>query len=193
MTALHVLQVLHGVTAVLMAWPFYALLITGERARLGPPLDRTDTYMETLIRHQTVRCLVYQVTLLITGPLIVVMKAGSAAPAILAGGNLRVLAKEGLVLLLLGMALYMHFYLQPRINRLVADGAPSAEARSALARLRGRRRWMAAVCLWYVLVAVTLGLQVWQPFGRSLTLVMAGVAALFVVRVHRTRMRWGWV
>jgi hypothetical protein len=32
-------QVIHIVTAMLMAWPFYALVAVNQRVRLGPPLS----------------------------------------------------------------------------------------------------------------------------------------------------------
>lgn len=192
-TLLPVLQVVHGVTAVLMAWPFYALLITGERARLGPPLDRADAYLENIVGPQTVRCLVYQLTLLVTGPLIVYLRMGDGTLGLLTGANRRLLGKEALLLLLVGMGLYMHLHLQPRIDRALQAAASDPGAGRLLARLRGRRRWMAAVCLWYVLVAVILGLQAWQPFGLRLTLVLAGAAGLFVWRAFRGPVRWGWV
>lgn len=190
---LHLLQIAHAVTAVLMAWPFYALLITGERIRLGPPLDRADAYMENIIRQQTVRCLVFQLTLLVTGLLIAYLRVGPQWLATLTGANLRLLGKEVLVLLLLGMTLYMHFYLQPRIDRLLQAAPADPEAGREAGRLRGRRRWMAAICLWYVLVAVILGVQAWQSFGRPFTIVLAGIAALFVWRVYRGLVPWGWV
>lgn len=190
---LHLLQILHAITAVFMAWPFYALLITGERIRLGPPLDRADTYMETIIRRQTVRCLVFQTTLLVTGLLMVYLRVGPKWLPTLTGANLRLLGKEVLVLLLLGMTLYMHFYLQPRIDGLLQATSGNPQAGQEAARLRGRRRWMAAICLWYVLVAVILGVQAWQSFGRPFTIVLAGVAALFVWRAYRGLVPWGWV
>lgn len=190
---LHLLKVIHVVTAVLMAWPYYALIITGERIRLGPPLDRTDAYMENIIRQQTLRCMVFQITLLVTGPLIVYLRAGPAWLPTLTGANLRLLSKEILVLLLLGMSVYMHFYLQPHIDRFLHVAPEDPEAGKEAARLRGRRRWMAAVCLWYVLVAVILGVQAWQSFGRAFTIALAGVAALFVWRVYHGLAPWGWV
>jgi hypothetical protein len=176
-----------------MAWPFYALLITGERIRLGPPLDRADTYMENIVRPQTIRCMVFQITLLVTGPLVVYLKVGPEWLPTLTGANLRLLGKEVLVLLLLGMTLYMHFYLQPRIDRLLQTASGDPQAGQEAGRLRGRRRQMAAICLWYVLVAVILGVQAWQSFGRVFTIVLAGVAALFVWRVYRGLVPWGWV
>lgn len=190
---LRLLQVVHGVTAVLMAWPFYALLITRERKELGGDVDRVDTYMENIIRPQAVRCLVFQLTLLVSGPLIVYLRAGDGWLGLLTGGNRRLLGKEILVLLLIGMSLYMHVVLQPRIDRLLGIAREDPAARRELARLRGRRRWMAGVCLWYVLAAVILGLQAWQPFGLGPTVVFAAIAALFVWRAFTGPVRWGWV
>ena len=47
MIAYSFIKVLHIITAILMAWPFYALVIVNQRARLGPPLgDRVDMYTD---------------------------------------------------------------------------------------------------------------------------------------------------
>ena len=54
-TAVAILRVIHILNAVLMAWPFYALVIVNQRVRLGPPLgDRADTYMENTIKNRTI-------------------------------------------------------------------------------------------------------------------------------------------
>lgn len=190
---LHLLQVLHAITAILMAWPYYALIITGERGRLGPPMDRADTYMENIVRQQTLRCMVFQITLLTTGALIVYLKIGSGWVPTLTGANLRLLGKEVLVFLLLGMSIYMHFHLQPRIDRAMQTAPTDPEAGREAARLRGRRRWMAAVCLWYVLCAVILGIQVWVSFGFLFIVAMGIVATLFVENVYYRLVPWGLV
>lgn len=66
MTALiSIVRVVHIVTAILMAWPFYALVAVNQRIRLGPPLgDRTDTYMENIIKNRTIPCFVFWLTAL---------------------------------------------------------------------------------------------------------------------------------
>ena len=47
-TVISILKVIHILTAILMAWPFYALVAVNQRIRLGPPLgDRADTYMDS--------------------------------------------------------------------------------------------------------------------------------------------------
>ncbi|NIN93994.1 MAG: hypothetical protein GTO49_03180, partial [Anaerolineae bacterium] len=46
-----ILRVIHIVTAILMAWPVYALVAVNQRVRLGPPTgDRTDIFMENIIK-----------------------------------------------------------------------------------------------------------------------------------------------
>src|SRR4030066_2060008 len=69
MTALiSIVRVVHIVTAILMAWPFYALVAANQRIRLGPPLgDRTDTYLENIIKNRTIPCFVFQATALVSG------------------------------------------------------------------------------------------------------------------------------
>ena len=54
-TAISSLRVVHILTAILMAWPFYALVAVNQRARLGPPLgDRVDTFLENTVKNRTI-------------------------------------------------------------------------------------------------------------------------------------------
>jgi hypothetical protein len=191
-TFLHILIVIHAVTSILMAWPYYALIVTGERAKQGPPRDRADHLQENIIRQQSFRCVVFQVTLLVTGILIIIMKVDAGLMATLLA-NLRLLAKLLLVLLLVGMNIYMVFYLQPRIDKGLEAESADTEAARLMAKYRGRRRWMAAVCLWYVLMAVMLGVQAWTSFGRPFILVSAVVGALFVWRTYRKLSPFGFI
>ena len=63
-----ILRVVHIITAILMAWPFYALLAVNQRVQLGPPLgDRTDTYMENIVKNRTIPCFMFQGAVLISG------------------------------------------------------------------------------------------------------------------------------
>jgi hypothetical protein len=181
---LPILIVIHAVSALLMAWPFYGTIITGERMRLGPPVDRADTYMENIIRQQSYRCVVYQVTMFVTGAWIVFLRVGGDWQAIYTA-NFLLLAKVLLVVLLVGMNTYMVFYLQPRIDKYLGTAKNSEDDSKQLGKYRGRRRWMAAVCLWYVLMAVILGVQVWDSFGQMFILVAAAIAGLFVLRAYK--------
>jgi len=68
-------QVIHVVNALLMAWPFYALVAVNQRGRLGPPLgDRVDVYMENIIKNRTIPCFVFQGTALVSGAGLVVLR-----------------------------------------------------------------------------------------------------------------------
>ncbi len=190
-TVLHTLIVIHAISAVLMAWPFYALVLTGERGKLGPPLNRADNLQENIIRKQSHRCLVYQISLLITGIWIIMLKVDGALLHTFQT-NLRMLAKLLLLILLVGMNIYMVFYLQRRIDENIALLPADPDVVPLIAKYRGRRRWMAAICLWYVLMAVVLGVQAWASFGQTFIILAAVVAALFVIRAYLRLSPWGW-
>src|SRR3990172_12175238 len=58
------LLVVHLLSTLLMAAPFYMLVIVNERARFGAPLGYfTDRYMENIIRNNAVRCFIFQGTM----------------------------------------------------------------------------------------------------------------------------------
>ena len=110
------LNVVHVLTAVLMAWPFYALVAVNQRVRLGPPLgDRVDVYLENIIKNRTV-------------------------PALLG---------------------HVHMSLQPRIDALFtqAQEPVSADMVALILDLRLRRKRLASVCLFVVLVLAMLGVR----------------------------------
>ncbi|MDE3091179.1 MAG: hypothetical protein KGJ80_17555, partial [Chloroflexota bacterium] len=68
MELVSILRVVHVITAILMAWPAYALVAVNQRGRLGPPLgDRADQYLENVVRNRVVPCYVFQLTALVSG------------------------------------------------------------------------------------------------------------------------------
>ena len=70
-----VFRVVHLFTAILMAWPFYALVAVNQRIRLGAPLgDRADLYMENIIKNRTIPCLIFQFTAGITGVALMLLR-----------------------------------------------------------------------------------------------------------------------
>ncbi len=125
-TLIALLQVVHVANAVLMAWPFYALVAVNQRGRLGPPLgDRVDVYMENIIRNRTVPCFVFQGTALASGVALVLLH-GRPLGALVAEP---VLALKFFPLLLIGgLLLHVHTSLQPRIDGLLAQatGSPAS-------------------------------------------------------------------
>src|SRR3990172_1773513 len=69
------LKILHIVTAILMAWPFYALVAVNQRGRLGPPLgDRVDILLENTIKNRTLPCFIFQATVMVSGLALVLLR-----------------------------------------------------------------------------------------------------------------------
>lgn len=192
-TLLSTLTVIHIVTAILMVWPYYALVIVNQRAVLGPPLgDRVDTYLENIIKNRTNPCLVFQATALVTGLALVLLggwgwESFVTVPAL----GLKLL----LLLVIAGLLLYVRVRMQPRIDALFAQaGNPiSADAGAQIGRLRLRRKRFASVCMFLVLTICILGVQVRAPFPWWLSGVLVLATAVFSWRTYRTTTPYGWV
>jgi hypothetical protein len=176
-----------------MAWPFYALVIVNQRARLGPPLgDRADTYMENIIKNRTIPCFVFQGTALVTG-LALLLVRGLGLDALVANP---VLGSKFLLLVLIGGLLtYVHTSLQPQIDALFARAGDSPillEIASQIGALRLRRKRMASLCLFVVLTIAMLGAQVWNPFPLWLTGVLTLAIGQFAWRAYKSVTPFGW-
>jgi hypothetical protein len=187
-----ILRVLHIISAILMAWPFYALVAVNQRVGLGPPLgDRTDTYMENIIKNRTVPCFVFQATALVTG-LGLLLVSGLGLSVLVT--NLALGLKFLLLLLIAGLLAYVHFSLQPQIDTLFAQaGNPgSAAAASRIGPLRLRRKRVASICMFVVLTVSMLGVQVWTPFPLWLTVLLVIAIALFTWRAYQSVTPYGW-
>jgi hypothetical protein len=190
---INILKVIHIITAILMAWPFYALVAVNQRARLGPPLgDRADTYMENIIKNRVIPCFVFQVSVGVSGlALVLVRGAGLGALVTIPVLGLKFL----LLVLVMGLLGFVHFSLQPEIDALFAQaGNPvSAELAPRIGALRLRRKRLASVCMFVVLVVSMLGVQVWAPFPLWLTLVLVIAIAAFTWRAYNSVTPYGWV
>lgn len=188
-----ILRVVHILTAILMAWPAYALVAVNQRGRLGPPLgDRADLYMENIIKNRVVPCYVFQATALVTG-LALVFTRGPGLEALVTNW---VLGLKFLLLVAIGGLLSaVTFYFQPRIDALFAKKGEGkiAEADAAQIRtLRTRRKQLSSLCLFCVLTAAMLGVQVGAPFPLWLTGVLLIAIAAFTWRAYSTVTAWGW-
>jgi hypothetical protein len=114
------LAVAHVASAMFMAAPLYMLVIVNERARLGAPLGLPhDAYLENIIRRQPIRCYAYLGVLILTGVAIVVARGESFTSPML-------LVKIAATAALLAILSYVHFSLQPRVDRELATLAPGA-------------------------------------------------------------------
>lgn len=187
------LRVLHIITAILMAWPFYALVAVNQRIQLGPPLgDRTDTYMENIIKNRTIPCFVFQATALVTGLALVLLR-GLGLGALVTNPILGL--KFLLLLLIAGLLSYVHFSLQPKIDALFAQANSPVPADVAphLGALRLRRKRMASICMFVVLTVSMLGAQVWAPFALWLTVLFVIAIAVFTWWAYKSVTPYGWV
>lgn len=187
------IKVNHIINSILVAWPFYGLVVVNQRARLGPPLgDRVDAYLEVVIKNRAVPCFVFQATALISGLAMVALSSQSLSPLL---ENPRLGAKFLLLLLISFILSYVHFYLQPRIDALFNQaGAPIApEIASQIGILRLRRKRLASVCMFVVLTISMLGVQAWRPLPWWLTAALAVLIAAFTWRPYKTGAPYGWI
>jgi hypothetical protein len=189
----NVFKVIHIMTAILMAWPFYALVAVNQRIRLGPPLgDRTDTYMENIIKNRTVPCFVFQATALITG-LVLVLLRGLGVDTLVTNP---VLGLKFLLLVLIAAFLsYVHLSLQPQIDTLFAQASNPmpADVASRIGTLRLRRKRIASICMFVVLTVSMLGVQVWATFPLWLSALLVVAIASFTWRAYLSTTPYGWV
>ncbi len=186
------LKFLHVITVVFMAAPLYNLVVVNERVKFGKAHLDVDRYFERLIRGNSIRCYVFQVTALITGVLLTIL--GGSVAALVA--NWVLLAKLLLLLALMALLSVVHFSVQPRIDGLLAEATGDALAPALAARiapLRARRKRLAAICLFLVITTVVLGLQVLARFTPPTTAVLIGAAGVFAWRVYSSRVAYGWM
>ncbi|MFQ5924632.1 MAG: hypothetical protein ACE5IE_01370 [Dehalococcoidia bacterium] len=192
-TLIDILLVIHIVNAILMAWPFYALVTVNQRVRLGPPLgDRTDTYMENIIKNRTIPCFVFQATALTTGLALVLLR-GMGLDALVTNPLLGL--KFLLLLLIAALLSYVHFSLQPQIDALFAQSSSPVPADVAprIGALRLRRKRVASICIFVVLTVAMFGVQVWAPFPLWLTILLVIAIAAFTWRAYKSVTPYGWV
>jgi hypothetical protein len=188
-----VLRVIHLFTAILMAWPFYALVAVNQRVRLGSPLgDRTDLYMENIIKNRTVPCLIFQFTAGITGLALMLLR-GVGLDALIT--NYSIGLKAALLAFVIGLLTYVHRVLQPKIDALFAqagDGPMPPEIAQRIGPLRKLRTRFATTCLFCVLVIALLAVQVWAVFPLWLNGVFFIAIIVFVWRTFNSYMQYGW-
>jgi hypothetical protein len=193
-TWLQAIRFLHILTVVFMAAPLYNLIIVNERGLLGPKLDyKVDCYMENLIRKNSVRCYIFQITVLVTGIALVYLD-GLGFSSIFY--NWVLLLKTLLVLTLMGLLSFVHFGLQPKIDAGLsrAKNNPIPEEIATTIRpLRLTRKRLASVCLFLVITTIIIGLQVFENYTYTLTFILIVLAALFSWRVYKGSPNYGWV
>jgi hypothetical protein len=191
----HFLQFLHVMGFVFMSVPLFNLIVVNERAQLGVSFDyHTDRYFENIIRRGAIRCYIFQITVLVSGILLLVL--GPLGIGAL-WTNWVLLVKTLLLLTLMGLLSYVHFGLQPKIEALLGtvDSNTSAPDDFAmqLKPYRVRRKRLATICLFLVITTIILGLQVYGTFSPVLFISLIILAGLFAWRVNKTLLRFGWI
>lgn len=189
------LLVIHIVAIVLLAGPFYALMIVNERTLLGRGIIYwADRYMENIIRTHLTRCCVYNWTAMISGWLLILTTKGSLAAVF---SNWILPVKVTLLVANMLMRAYSRHIIQPQIDRLLdqvkgkGDPAPE-EIVTAIRPLRILRRKLTTLCLFDVLALVILGMQLTRPLPLAGFAILLGLAALFTARANKTTMLRGW-
>ena len=177
-----------------MTVPLFNLIIVNERALLGVSFNYyADRYMENIIKHGAYRCFVFQLTVLISGLLLLVVGPGIEV----LWTNWIVLIKTLILFTLMGLLSYVHFSLQPKIESFLSDISPTSDVPESLVMqlkpYRVRRKWLATVCLFLVITSIILGLQVYATFNPLLTIILIAVAGLFSLKVNKSLIRFGWI
>jgi hypothetical protein len=190
-----VLRFLHVMGFVFMSVPLFNLIVVNERAQLGSSFNYyADRYMENIIRRGASRCFTFQITVLVTGVLLLI-----ASPLGIGAlwTNWVLLVKTLLLFALMGLLSYVHLQLQPSIDGILAEASPDAPAPEGLTgRLkpyRALRKRLATLCLFLVIVTIVLGLQVYGRFSAGVTVALVALAGVFAWRVNKTLIRFGWV
>ena len=190
-----ILKFLHVMSFVFMSVPLFNLIVVNERAVFGTSFNYyADRYMENIILHGAYRCFVFQTSVLITGLLLLTF--GDLGIESLWMDWIVFLKTIGLFILM-GLLSYVHFSLQPKIEKIMATIGPESEIpENIVAQLkpfRVRRKKMATFCLFLVITIIILGMQVYTAFDPIVTVALIILAGLFSWHVSKTLIRFGWV
>lgn len=179
----------------MMSVPLFNLIVVNERALMGGPFNyATDRYMENIIRHGAARCYVFQLTVLGSGlSLLALGPLGMEA----LWTDWVIASKTLLMVLLMGLLSIVHFRIQPAIESLLSPLDPTSTIPEGFAASlkphRIRRKRLATICLFLVLTAIILGMQVYARFEPTLTAGLILLVAIFAIRANKTLIRFGWV
>lgn len=185
---------IHIISVVFMAWPLYAIITVNERPKVSAPVgDKVDDFMEGILKKNTIRCYVFQTTALLTGIYLIWSKFGTFAPIV---SNWVLLGKTIGLLLIMGSLSFVVFYLQPKIDKLFADLRES-QGKEAIVKkigaIRLTRKKMAATCLFIVLTVFLLAVQIYKSFPIWVNAIVVVLIILFVIRVYKKSVPYGWI
>ena len=183
----------HVISFVFMSIPLFNLIIVNERALMGPSLNyETDRYFENIIKRGAIRCFVFQWTVFISGA--VILTLGPGLTAIFSNWVLTV--KTLILILLMSLLSYVHFSLQPKIEKLLVSLSPGEQPPEDLSEkllpFRIQRKKLATICLFLVITAIIFGVQTYTRFHPFVSIVLIFFAAGFSIRANKSLIRFGW-
>ncbi len=79
------------------------------------------------------------------------------------------------------------------MSKIGPDDAVPDDFAAQLKPYRVKRKRLATFCLFLVITAIILGLQVYGAFNPVLTIILIGMAALFAWKPSKTLIRFGWI
>jgi hypothetical protein len=189
----NIAKFVHVISFVFMSIPLFNLIIVNERALMGPSLNyETDRYFENIIKRGAIRCFVFQWTVFISG--VIILTLGPGLTAIWTNWVLTV--KTLILLLLMSLLSYVHFSVQPKIEKLLVSlspGQPAPEDLSVkLVPFRVQRKKLATICLFLVITAIIFGVQTYNRFHPFVSIALIFLAAGFSHSANKSLIRFGW-
>ncbi len=185
----------HVISFVFMCVLLFNLIVANERVMLGISFNYdADSHIEKIIKSGVYWCYINQLTILITGVLLLVI--GDIGIEAL-WTEWIVLAKTIILFILMGTISYVHFKVQPKIESFLTAHSTGSELSDnfilQLKPYRIMRKWMTSFYLFLVIAAIVLGIQVYATFNPVLTIILIGLAGLFSIKADKILIRFGWI
>jgi hypothetical protein len=185
----------HVISFVILCVLLFNLIVANERVLHVITFNyNADRHIETIIKSGVNWCYINQLTILITGILLLVI---GDIGIIAIWTDWIILSKTIILFILMGTISYVHLILQPKIESFLTVLTTGSDVPDSLVLklkpYRILRKWMTSFYLFLVIAAIVLGIQVYGIFNPLLTVILIGLAGLFSIRVDRILIRFGWI
>jgi hypothetical protein len=185
----------HVISFVFMCVLLFNLIVANERVMLGISFNYdADRHIEKIIHSGVYWCYINQLTILITGILLLVF--GDIGIKAL-WTDWIILSKTIIIFILMGTISFVQFKLQPKIESFLTAHSTGSELSDnfilQLKPYRVMRKWMTSFYLFLVIAAIVLGIQVYATFNPVLTIILIGLAGLFSIKADKILIRFGWI
>ena len=185
----------HVISFVFMCVLLFNLIVANERVMLGITFNfDADRHIENIIKSGVNWCYINQLTILITGILLLVF--GDIGIKAL-WQDWIVLSKTIILFILMATISYVHFKLQPKIESFLTALSTGTEISDnfilQLKPYRVMRKWMTSFYLFLVIAAIVLGIQVYATFNPVLTIILIVISGLFSIKADKILIRFGWI